>query len=79
MHNINQLKIEIISVLDLLPVEGIKLLAEFVAFLKTKFDIQEKPTMEQTRPFGLCEGEFVVPDDFDDPLPDDILNAFEGR
>ena len=32
-----------------------------------------------TRPFGLCAGEFVVPDDFDDPLPDDVLDAFEGR
>jgi len=30
------------------------------------------------RPFGLCAGEFVVPDDFDAPLPEDLLNAFEG-
>ena len=33
----------------------------------------------QTRPFGLCAGEFVVPDDFDAPLPDEVLDAFEGR
>ncbi len=31
------------------------------------------------RPFGLCAGEFTVPDDFDAPLPEDLLNAFEGR
>jgi antitoxin (DNA-binding transcriptional repressor) of toxin-antitoxin stability system len=30
------------------------------------------------RPFGLCAGEFTVPEDFDAPLPADILNAFEG-
>jgi hypothetical protein len=30
------------------------------------------------RPVGLAAGEFVVPDDFDDPLPDEILDAFEG-
>jgi antitoxin (DNA-binding transcriptional repressor) of toxin-antitoxin stability system len=30
------------------------------------------------RPFGLCAGEFTVPQDFDAPLPEDILNAFEG-
>ncbi len=30
------------------------------------------------RPSGLCEGEFIVPDDFDDPLPEEILRAFEG-
>jgi antitoxin (DNA-binding transcriptional repressor) of toxin-antitoxin stability system len=31
------------------------------------------------RPFGLCEGEFTVPEDFDVPLPDDVVRAFEGR
>ena len=31
------------------------------------------------RPFGLCEGKFTVPDDFDDPLPEDILRLFEGE
>jgi antitoxin (DNA-binding transcriptional repressor) of toxin-antitoxin stability system len=31
------------------------------------------------RPFGLCAGAFVVPDDFDAPLPDDVLREFEGR
>ena len=31
------------------------------------------------RPFGLCAGEFTVPDDFDAPLPEDIQKAFEGR
>lgn len=33
----------------------------------------------QLRPYGLGAGEFVVPDDFDAPLPDDIINAFEGK
>ena len=29
------------------------------------------------RPIGLCAGEFTVPDNFDEPLPDDVLNGFE--
>jgi antitoxin (DNA-binding transcriptional repressor) of toxin-antitoxin stability system len=33
---------------------------------------------EALRPFGLCAGAFTVPEDFDAPLPEDILNAFEG-
>lgn len=33
----------------------------------------------QPRPFGLCAGEFVVPADFDEPLPEDVLAEFEGR
>ena len=32
----------------------------------------------QPRPFGLCAGEFVVPDDFDAPLPEAVLREFEG-
>lgn len=31
------------------------------------------------RPFGLAAGEFVVPDDFDAPLPDEVLADFEGK
>jgi prevent-host-death family protein len=31
------------------------------------------------RRFGIDRGRFVVPDDFDAPLPDDLLEAFEGR
>mgnify|MGYP001585359469 CR=1 FL=1 len=28
---------------------------------------------------GGDQGQFIVPDDFDAPLPDDVLAAFEGR
>jgi len=36
------------------------------------------PATTELRPYALCAGQFVVPDDFDRPLPDDILSAFEG-
>jgi prevent-host-death family protein len=36
------------------------------------------PAVRQPRPFGLAAGAFSVPDDFDAPLPDDIVQAFEG-
>jgi hypothetical protein len=31
------------------------------------------------RPFGLCKGDFHVPDDFDAPLPEYIIKEFEGQ
>ncbi|MBD2579617.1 type II toxin-antitoxin system prevent-host-death family antitoxin [Oscillatoria sp. FACHB-1406] len=34
---------------------------------------------KQLRPFGLCAGEFTVPDDFDAPLPEELLSVFEGQ
>ena len=36
------------------------------------------PHAKVLRPFGLCAGEFTVPDDFDAPLPEDLLRQFEG-
>jgi antitoxin (DNA-binding transcriptional repressor) of toxin-antitoxin stability system len=35
--------------------------------------------LQQPRPYGLAADEFTTPDDFDEPLPDDIIAAFEGR
>jgi len=29
------------------------------------------------RPYGLCAGEFAVPEDFDALLPEDLLHEFE--
>lgn len=34
---------------------------------------------KELRPYGLCADEFTVPEDFDDPLPEDILAGLEGR
>jgi antitoxin (DNA-binding transcriptional repressor) of toxin-antitoxin stability system len=42
-------------------------------------EIRPMTETETLRPVGLAAGQFVVPDDFDDPLPDEILDAFEGR
>ena len=34
---------------------------------------------KKRRPYGLAAGQFAVPDDFDEPLPEDVLRDFEGR
>ena len=34
---------------------------------------------KERRKLGTLAGKLHVPDDFDDPLPDDILADFEGR
>ena len=31
------------------------------------------------RPIGLAKGQFTVPDDFNAPLPEDVLQTFEGK
>ena len=39
--------------------------------------LDEDSELETLRPFGLAKGDFVVPDDFDAPLPEEILASFE--
>ena len=72
--------------------EKVKLIRILAEDLDTLEDIQTPKTLKdknlsktvttkskKQRPFGLCVGEFVVPEDFDAPLPEEILNAFEGK
>lgn len=40
-------------------------------------EIRPIERVARPRPFGLAAGTFVVPDDFDDPLPEDVLRDFE--
>jgi prevent-host-death family protein len=35
--------------------------------------------LETTRKLGFFRGQMSIPDDFDAPLPEDILDAFEGK
>jgi antitoxin (DNA-binding transcriptional repressor) of toxin-antitoxin stability system len=46
---------------------------------KAKSVLRPIAITNQLRRFGLCAGEFTVPDNFDDPLPEDMLRAFEGK
>lgn len=34
---------------------------------------------KKSRPYGLCAGEFTVPEDFNAPLPQDIIDGFAGK
>lgn len=38
-----------------------------------------EPQQVGTIVMGLMAGQFVVPDDFDDPLDDELLDLFEGK
>ena len=35
-------------------------------------------TRSKPRPIGLARGQFTVPDSFFEPLPDDLIDSFEG-
>ena len=41
--------------------------------------ILNPPPLSQPRPIPLAKGQFTVPDDFNTPLPEDVLQTFEGK
>lgn len=62
----------IIAILRELPPERQAEVLDFAEFLKERM-----PRARSLRPYGLCAGEFQVPDDFDAPLPESELELFE--
>jgi hypothetical protein len=56
--------------------KGAEVLPEKASGLLT---ILNPPPISRSRPIGLAKGQFTVPDDFNAPLPDDVLQAFEGK
>ena len=40
--------------------------------------LDEETSAKDLRPFGLSKGGFVVPEDFDTPLPEDVLADLEN-
>ncbi len=76
-------KRQILETLDELPDQSVAAVAEFVEFLRAKTvggPITRLPaSTTEARPYGLAEGDFVTPADFNDPLPPEIIDAFEGR
>lgn len=44
-------------------------------------DVEEiiRECNKKPRPLGIDRGKFTVPDDFDAPLSDEIINSFEGQ
>lgn len=53
-------------------------LLDFLLFAKARRSQQSLSEQKEFRPFALCAGEFIVPSDFNEPLPEDILRDFEG-
>ena len=36
------------------------------------------PPSSALRPYGLCAGDFIVPENFNQSLPEDIIREYEG-
>ena len=60
--------------IDMLPKEAQREIKDFYEFLLTKY--KNSLSRKQKRPFGLAKDEFTIPDNFNEPLPKNILDGF---
>lgn len=66
-----------INVPDNLPLAKVEKLIQRIEkrlIKESALVVSKKP-----RPIGLAKGLFAVPDTFFEPLPDDLMRAFEGH
>lgn len=75
--NVHEAKTHLSRYLNLLSKE------EKIVLCKRNVPIAEirllKSARTDRRPVGLARGRFEVPPEFFEPLPDDLLDAFEGK
>ena len=64
--------------LEGLPQTAQKELKDFYDFLVAKYTNKpaRKSRERKNRPYALARGEFDVPENFNEPLPDDLMNEF---
>ena len=60
------------------PEELVEEMLDFLLFARSRRSKIQAPKLTQPRPYALCKGEFIVPKNFDDPLPEDLLQDFEN-
>lgn len=94
-NSVDTLRSHLHHKLDELPNEQLNLLWQFIAFLEYQQSphqtessmtneeidriVESYRQQKKLLPIGLAKGEFVVPDDFNEPLPDEILDLFEAK
>ena len=64
----------LLAAIRALPADRQQEVLDFAAFLGSRDGSQAAAP----RPDSLCAGEFLVPADFDTPLPDDVVEQFSA-
>ena len=62
-----------------LPESAQREILHFVEFILSKYSRAFTLALTAKRPIGLAKGEFKLSNTFFEPLPDEMLDAFEGR
>jgi hypothetical protein len=62
-------------------VQGLSVEELICDYLEDYVSQQTKPSLSSlsARPIGLAKGKLSIPDSFFEPLPEELLDAFEGK
>jgi hypothetical protein len=69
---------QLINEIKKIPDNKLAELYDLVHYFRLGLASEQEATLAQ-RPIGLAKGQFRVPASFFDPLPDEILEGFEGK
>jgi hypothetical protein len=69
---------QIISELKQIPNDKLAEVYDLIHYFRIGL-ASEGNTLPEQRPIGLAKGKLQIPESFFEPLPDDLLDAFEGK
>ncbi|SJM89272.1 conserved hypothetical protein [Crenothrix polyspora] len=70
---------QLIEEIKQIPTEKLAEIYDLIHYFRLGL-AQEKSTENiRQRPIGLAKGQLEIPTSFFEPLPDDMLDAFEGK
>jgi hypothetical protein len=70
---------QLIEEIKQIPSEKLAEIYDLIHYFRLGLTQERQAAHITKRPIGLAKGQIEIPASFFEPLPDDILNAFEGR
>jgi hypothetical protein len=70
---------QLIEEIKQIPNEKLAEIYDLIHYFRLGLILEKQADNISRRPIGLAKGQVEIPVSFFEPLPDDILDAFEGR
>lgn len=70
---------QLIEEIKQIPIEKLAEVYDLIHYFRLGLAQERQSSAMKRRPIGLAKGRFEIPESFFEPLPDDMLDAFEGK
>lgn len=69
---------QLIEEIKQIPDEKLAEIYDLIHYFRIGLTQEKQASLNKQRPIGLAKGQVQIPASFFEPLPDEILDAFEG-